>query len=104
MLERTGLNVDIVVDGAQAVERAAARRYDMILMDCQMPGMDGFEATTRIRERERTTGARAVPIVALTANALESDRLRSIAAGMDDHLAKPFSEQALSVLLQRFLA
>jgi signal transduction histidine kinase len=104
MLRNTGLSVDIVVDGAQAVERAAATPYDLILMDCQMPGMDGFEATARIRAMEHAAGGRAVPIVALTANALASDRQRSIAAGMDDHLAKPFREQDLVGLMQRYLA
>ena len=104
LLLRTGLAVDVVTDGAQAVARAASTHYDLILMDCQMPGVDGFEATARIRAAERATGANAVPIVALTANALESDRLRSIAAGMNDHLAKPFHEQELNALLSRFLA
>ena len=103
LLQRAGLQVDLVADGSEAVARASATRYDLILMDCQMPGMDGFEATACIRERERTTGTSRVPIVALTANALESDRLRSMAAGMNEHLAKPFHEQELSLLLQRFL-
>ena len=102
-LKRAGLRVDVVADGTMAVERAAATQYDLILMDCQMPGMDGFEATARIRALERDAGARAVPIVALTANALESDRQRSIAAGMNDHLAKPFREQDLNAVLLRFL-
>ncbi|MEO8806122.1 MAG: ATP-binding protein [Burkholderiaceae bacterium] len=104
LLQRAGLAVDLAADGAQAVARAMATRYDLILMDCQMPGMDGFEATGRIRAAERASGAAAVPIVALTANALESDRLRSIAAGMNDHLAKPFYEQQLNALLHRFLS
>ena len=103
LLQRTGLAVDIVADGTQAVAQAASTRYDLILMDCQMPGMDGFEATARIRAAEQLSGAGPVPIVALTANALESDRLRSIAAGMNDHLAKPFHEQELNALLHRFL-
>ena len=103
LLLRTGLAVDVVADGAQAVARAASTHYDLVLMDCQMPGVDGFEATARIRAAERASGANAVPIVALTANALESDRLRSIAAGMNEHLAKPFHEQELNKLLRRFL-
>ena len=103
LLQRTGLAVDIVADGTQAVAQATSTHYDLILMDCQMPGMDGFEATARIRAAERASGAGPVPIVALTANALESDRLRSIAAGMNDHLAKPFHEQELNALLRRFL-
>jgi two-component system, sensor histidine kinase len=103
LLHRAGLSVDLVADGAQAVACAASMHYDLILMDCQMPGMDGFEATARIRAAERASGASAVPIVALTANALESDRLRSLAAGMNEHLAKPFHDQALNAMLQRFL-
>jgi signal transduction histidine kinase/ActR/RegA family two-component response regulator len=103
LLLRTGVDVDLVADGMQAVARATSTHYDLILMDCQMPGMDGFEATARIRAAERSSGAHAVPIVALTANALESDRLRSMAAGMNEHLAKPFHEQELNTLLLRFL-
>ena len=103
LLLRAGLAVDVVADGAQAEARAASTHYDLILMDCQMPGIDGFEATARIRAAERASGANAVPIVALTANALESDRLRSMAAGMNDHLAKPFHEHELNTLLRRFL-
>jgi signal transduction histidine kinase/ActR/RegA family two-component response regulator len=103
LLLRTGVSVDLVADGMQAVARATNAHYDLILMDCQMPGMDGFEATARIRAAERASGANAVPIVALTANALESDRQRSMAAGMNEHLAKPFHEQELNTLLMRYL-
>jgi two-component system, sensor histidine kinase len=103
LLRQAGLTVDLVEDGAQAVERARATRYDLILMDCQMPGMDGFQATARIRELESDAGTPRVPIVALTANVLEGDRLRSIAAGMNDHMAKPFRQEDLGVMLQRFL-
>jgi signal transduction histidine kinase/CheY-like chemotaxis protein len=103
MLERAGLRVETVGDGAAALERALRRRYDLVLMDCQMPGMDGFEATRRIRAAERAAGAAPMPIVALTANALEGDRERSLAAGMDEHLAKPYDERALRALLQKLL-
>jgi two-component system, sensor histidine kinase len=103
LLRQAGLTVDLVEDGAQAVERASATRYDLILMDCQMPGMDGFQATARIRELENDAGVPRVPIVALTANVLEGDRLRSIAAGMNDHMAKPFRQEDLGLMLQRFL-
>ncbi|MFT3954623.1 MAG: response regulator [Piscinibacter sp.] len=103
ILTRAGLAVHAVEDGAQAVDRLAGRRYDLVLMDCQMPGMDGFEATRRIRAREHRGGLPRQRIVALTANALEGDRQRSLDAGMDDHLAKPFGEAELLVLLRRHL-
>ncbi|MBX3606092.1 MAG: response regulator [Piscinibacter sp.] len=103
MLERAGLRVEAVGDGAAALDRALRRRYDLVLMDCQMPGMDGFEATRRIRAAERAAGAAPMVIVALTANALEGDRERSLAAGMDEHLAKPYDEPALRALLQKLL-
>ena len=103
ILTRAGLVVHAVDDGAQAVDRLAGRRYDLVLMDCQMPGMDGFEATRRIRAREQREGSARQRIVALTANALEGDRQRSLESGMDDHLAKPFGEAELMALLRRHL-
>ena len=103
MLERAGLHVECVDDGEQALQRVRERRYDLVLMDCQMPGMDGFEATRRIRAEERAAGQVPLRIVALTANALEGDRQRSLDAGMDDHLAKPFGEAELALVLQRHL-
>jgi two-component system, sensor histidine kinase len=104
MLQQAGLKVDVVDNGLDAVNRTAAHTYDLVLMDCQMPGMDGFVATAQIRQREQATGARRVPIVALTANALDSDRQRCIEVGMDEHLAKPFREDALTHLLERYVA
>ena len=103
LLRNAGLLVDPVADGAHAVASAAATSYDLILMDCQMPGIDGFEATRQIRARERGAGSKAVPIVALTANALAADRERSLACGMTDHMAKPFSDDDLRALLKRHL-
>jgi two-component system, sensor histidine kinase len=102
-LERLGVVVTTVPDGEQAVAQVAGGHYDLVLMDCQMPGIDGFEATARIRAHERATGQRAIPIVALTANALQGDRERSLAAGMDEHLAKPFDETRLRAVLVRHL-
>lgn len=103
MLRSAGLLVDLVTDDAHAVASAASTPYDLILMDCQMPGIDGFEATRQIRAREGGAGSRAVPIVALTANALAADRERSLACGMTDHVAKPFSDDDLRALLKRQL-
>jgi CheY-like chemotaxis protein/HPt (histidine-containing phosphotransfer) domain-containing protein len=102
MLESLGLTVDVAGNGREAVDRFAASRYDIVLVDCQMPEVDGYAATTEIRRRERDTDLR-VPIVALTANALEGDREICIAAGMDDYLAKPFSRDQLLSTLSRWL-
>ncbi len=102
-LRALGLSVHSVSDGEQAVARATAERFDLILMDCQMPGLDGFEATGRIRRHEETSARPRTPIVALTANALSGDRERSLAAGMDDHLAKPFRAEELAAVLRRRL-
>lgn len=103
MLERLGVEVELVGDGAQAVDRWERSQPDLVLMDCQMPELDGFAATRLIREREALTGRRPVPIVALTANAFESDRERCFAAGMDEHLGKPFREEELVEVLKRHL-
>jgi two-component system sensor histidine kinase/response regulator len=106
MLDALGCDAEVVDDGRAAVEATLARQYDIVLMDCQMPGMDGFEATRLIRKRELEcggAGARRVPIVALTANAMEGDRERCLEAGMDDYLAKPFKKEALRAMLERWL-
>ena len=99
LLELLGYHVDSAEQGRQACDLSAARAYDVILMDCQMPVMDGFAATAAIREREQQTHAARTPIIALTANAMEGDRNRCLANGMDDYLSKPFSHQALSQML-----
>jgi CheY-like chemotaxis protein len=105
VLAQLGLQVVAVTDGERAVEEAtrSPRPYDLVLMDCQMPGVDGFEATARIRQHEATHGWARLPVVALTANALEGDRERSLQAGMDEHLAKPFHQQQLADVLRRHL-
>ncbi|MGA0612528.1 ATP-binding protein [Caldimonas sp. KR1-144] len=104
MLRRCGLEVEHVLDGEQAVSQVLASRPDLVLMDCQMPTMDGITATRRIRASEAESGAQRVPIVALTANAYASDRDQCLAAGMDEHLAKPFREDELRATLARWLA
>ena len=94
LLEKAGHTVTVVETGAQAVEALARAHYDVVLMDIQMPEMDGFEATATIRARERN-GHRRVPVIALTAHAMEGDRERCIAAGMDGYLSKPIRSDAL---------
>jgi CheY-like chemotaxis protein/HPt (histidine-containing phosphotransfer) domain-containing protein len=90
----------VVVDGFQAVQAVAHCNYDAVLMDCQMPGMDGFAAARAIRAAE---GSRRLPIIALTASALPGDRERCVAAGMDDYLTKPLTRDALVAVLGRYL-
>ncbi len=102
MLELLGYHVTVAEDGQQAVAASAIESFDLILMDCQMPVMDGFMATARIRDREQQTHAARIPIIALTANAMDGDRERCLAAGMDDYLSKPFSQQALAEVLSRW--
>jgi CheY-like chemotaxis protein len=99
MLERLGHDATIAVDGREALERAQAETFDLILMDCQMPVMDGFQAAREIRRRSPKP-----PIVALTANALEGDRQHCLNAGMDDYLAKPIDLAALREMVDRWRA
>jgi PAS domain S-box-containing protein len=104
MLKSLGCEFEIVPNGAECVAAAQRGGYDMILMDCQMPVMDGYEATRRIREWEQTQGgAMRLPIVALTANALVGDADICREAGMDDHLAKPYTRNQLGALMARWL-
>ena len=101
-LEAFGCRCTVVENGVDAVRLlAAAHAYDLVLMDCQMPEMDGLEATRRVRAYESTHGAH-VPIVALTANAMVGDREACLAAGMDDFLSKPFQRQEFSSMLDQW--
>ena len=100
MLADIGLVADFAEDGVQALELAGQRDYDLILMDMQMPNMDGLEATRRLRQAERT---RQVPIVAMTANAFAEDRERCFACGMDDFIAKPVEPEELFAILRKWL-
>jgi two-component system sensor histidine kinase/response regulator len=104
MLESLGCAIDTAENGWLAIEAMTITTYDAVLMDCQMPVMDGLTATGEIRRREQTSGAARVPIIALTANAMEGDRERCLGAGMDDFLSKPFTQQQLATLLRRWLA
>ena len=98
LLERLGCRVDVAANGREAVTLLTQLTYDMILMDCQMPEMDGFAATAAIRQREMSTGQH-VPIIAMTANAMQGDRERCLAAGMDGYLAKPIMADALYAII-----
>jgi CheY-like chemotaxis protein len=102
MLELLGYQVCMAVNGFEAIEQFQTQPPDAILMDCQLPEMDGYAATQHIREQERTLG-RHVPIIALTASALAGERERCLAAGMDDYLAKPFRMKDLEEVMQRVL-
>jgi len=104
MLAKLGCDTDVALNGALAVEAMTRTRFDVILMDCQMPVMDGLEATRAIRENESRAGQARTPIVALTANAQPGDREHCLAAGMDDHLGKPVTLERLRTALARVLA
>ncbi len=101
MLQRMGLRTDVADDGAQALAMMRRGGYDLVLMDCQLPVLDGWEATRRWRRSEGA--ARRLPIVALTANAVVGDRERCLQAGMDDYLAKPFRMDELAAVVDRHL-
>jgi two-component system sensor histidine kinase/response regulator len=102
-LENLAAHVTIANNGAEALERIAAAAFDAVLMDCQMPVMDGFTATRRIREWELAQGTKRLPIIALTANVMTEDRANCIDAGMDAHLGKPIEPAQLIEALSRFL-
>ena len=102
MLRRLGCHPELACNGAEALELLASRSYDLVLMDCQMPVMDGFVATRTLRERE-LGATRRLPVVAMTAHAMQGDRERCLDAGMDDHLAKPVRREAMERTLARWV-
>ena len=103
MLHAAGIRVTCAGNGEEALQCLAQQRFDCVLMDVQMPVMDGMEAVRRYREYERVNNAGHLPVIALTANALTGERERCLAAGMDDYLAKPFQRRKLLSLLARYL-
>jgi signal transduction histidine kinase/CheY-like chemotaxis protein len=103
LLEDLGITCEVAVNGQQALDRLAEKPFSLVLMDCLMPVMDGYEATRQQRAREQTTGAPRIPIIALTANAVGGDREACAQAGMDDYLTKPFDLAQLEEMLLRHL-
>ena len=102
MLQKLGLDVEVAANGREALEMLGANHYDAVLMDCQMPELDGYDATRQIRA---TAGDdRDIPIIAMTASALPSDRDRCLAVGMNDYISKPVQQQELGQVLERWLA
>jgi CheY-like chemotaxis protein/HPt (histidine-containing phosphotransfer) domain-containing protein len=103
MLEALGCRHDLVTNGREALSALETRQYDLVLMDCQMPVMDGYQATREIRRREAEAGdAQRIPIIAVTANAVEGDRESCLEAGMDDYLSKPFRQDGLRAMLEKW--
>ena len=102
LLQKAGLTCELALDGAEALRAVQSRPFDLVLMDCMMPVMDGLEATARIREHEAIHGGR-VPILAMTANAMQGDRERCLQAGMDDYISKPIDPKLLREAILRWL-
>jgi CheY-like chemotaxis protein len=100
-LLRCGCRAHAVKDGYEALEALLAQRYDAILMDCQMPEMDGYQTTGELRRRE--VGGRRTPVIAMTAHAMKGDLEKCLAAGMDDYVSKPLRHQALVEVLERWI-
>ncbi|MDH5389356.1 MAG: ATP-binding protein [Gammaproteobacteria bacterium] len=103
MLEKTGLVSVLAENGKEALERLEQEEFDAVLMDCQMPEMDGFEATRLWREQEQMLSNGRLPIIAMTANVMQGDRERCLASGMDDYLGKPVRQAELGSVLQRWI-
>jgi two-component system, sensor histidine kinase and response regulator len=103
LLERLGCRVDVAADGTEALLLASSTDYAAIFMDVQMPGTDGYEATAEIRRRESEAGREPIPIVAMTASAMENDRQEALRAGMDDYVSKPVTPDVLEAILNRWL-
>ncbi len=103
ILRKLGLSADVVANGAEAVKATESIRYDLVLMDVQMPVMDGYEATSQIRRSKSEVGNPDLPIIAMTAHAMDRDRERCLAAGMNDYVAKPIEVAALIPALDKWL-
>jgi CheY-like chemotaxis protein len=99
MVQKLGYPVDLVANGREAINALGGSAYTLVFMDCQMPEMDGFEACREIRKLD---GGAQIPIIAITANAMKGDRERCLAAGMDDYVSKPFKQEDLRVVIERW--
>lgn len=99
ILEKSGLEYEMVNNGQEAVASFESSKYSLVLMDCQMPVMDGIQASSQIRKLEQEKKSGRCAIVAMTANAMKGDKERCLAAGMDDFLAKPFKSQDLAKMI-----
>ena len=103
MLDKFGIQIDLVGNGQEAIHALTQFHYDLVFMDCQMPVMDGFEATGQIRDPQSSVKDHAIPVIAMTANAMQGDRDQCIAAGMDDYIAKPVDPAKLLQALEQWL-
>ncbi|MGH8233042.1 MAG: response regulator [Rhodanobacteraceae bacterium] len=103
LLERLGLKVESAGNGAEALDKIKQQHFDLVLMDCQMPVLDGYSATRRLREREQAQTVPRMPVIAMTAHAMAGDRERCLEAGMDDYLTKPLDRTLLADTLARWL-
>jgi len=103
LLEKAGYEVALAVDGRDALEKLASQDFDLILMDIQMPEMDGVEATQHIRFKDRFEAKRDIPIIAMTAYAMSGDREKFLEAGMNDYISKPVDSKALVELIEKVM-
>ena len=102
LLKKAGLTADVANNGKEALDAMSEKRYDLIFMDCQMPVMDGYEATGAIRASEASSDVRNL-IIAMTANAMDGDESKCLAAGMDDYLSKPVKLDKLRAVIEKWL-
>ncbi|KKM22303.1 hypothetical protein LCGC14_1626660, partial [marine sediment metagenome] len=103
LLSKLGLTAQIAANGVQALQALSEKEFDIVLMDCMMPEMDGYEATRKLRRGESGTSNQEKPVIALTANVMDGSKEECLAAGMSDFLSKPIMPQELITMLQRWL-